>query len=154
MLAPRIRQINLTLLVPVLLALCISGCIGVRPGEMHVKDIQNQALGFIKPGITTRDEIIRRLGPPTVSLSNQGIYGYRMSLYKNFHPTPESEGWFNDYELSAATPETQVKMGMLGSDPCKGYNFLGCHEVILVFDDRSVVRRYRLFKPYARNQKS
>jgi hypothetical protein len=121
---------------------------------MHVKDIQNQALGFIKPGLTTKEEVIRRLGPPTVSLSNQSIYAYRLSLYKNFHPTPESEGWFNDYELSAATPDTQVKMGMAGSDPCKVYNILGCHEVILIFDDRSVVRRYRLFKPYARNQKT
>lgn len=152
--APQIRQNNLSLLLSMLLALCLSGCIGVRPGEMHVKDIQRQALGFIKPGITTKDEVIRRLGPPTVSLSNQSIYGYRLSLYKDFHPTPESYGWFNDYELSAATPDTRVKMGMTGPDPCTVYHILGCHEVILVFDDRSVVRRYRLFKPYNRNQHS
>ena len=152
--APRARQKNLTQLVLILFALCISGCMGVRPGEMHVRDIQNQTLGFIKPGITTKEEVINRLGRPTVTLSNQSIYAYRLSLYKNFHPTPESYGWFNDYELSAATPDTQVKMSMSDKDPCTAYNFLGCHEAILVFDDKSIVRRYRLFNPYMRNQKS
>lgn len=143
--AARTRQNILNPLVPVLLALCVSGCIGLRPGEMRVKDIKEQTLGFIKPGITTKDEIIRRLGPPTVSLSNKSIYAYRLSLFKGFHPTPESYGWFNDYELSAATPDMQVKMGMSGSDPCTVYDHRGCNEVIVVFDDRSVVRRYRLF---------
>jgi len=129
----------LSCLVVTLLCLISSGCAKMRPGEMHIKDIEEQTLGFLKPGKTTRDEVIRRLGPPTVALANQRIYAYRFSLFNEVHSTPESF-------LSAATLNFNSQIGPSDHHPCATFIPFGCREAIIIFDKAFLLRRYRLFK--------
>lgn len=136
----------LSCLVVTLLCLISSGCAKMRPGEMHIKDIEEQTLGFLKPGKTTRDEVIRRLGPPTVALANQRIYAYRFSLFNQLHSTPEASGWVGDFDLSAATPNLNSQIGPSDRNPCAKYIPFGCREAIIIFDKAFLLRRYRLFE--------
>ena len=127
------------------LTVCILGCSAMRPGEMRVKDITGQKLGFIKLGKTTREDVLRELGPPTMTAAGGSLLGYRFTLYKYFHHTPESSG---NPGLAAATPSYAAQMGRNGYLRCEYGYLMYCNEAIFVFDPSSRLHQYRLFQPF------
>ena len=130
------------------ISLLSCSCTSLRPGEKYVKDIREERLGFIKLGKTTRNEVTHKLGPPTYTLRSNSIFVYRFCLNNRRRPTPESLGWHNDFDLEAATPNFRVQMGG-ECIPCGFNEQLELHEAVMVFDDTSVLRKYRLYNSYS-----
>lgn len=146
----RVKSI-LTLALGLGISLFSCSCTSLRPGEKHVKDIREEKLGFIKLGRTTRNDVTHKLGPPTFTLRDNSIFVYRFCLNNRRRPTTESLGWHNDPDLEAATPNFRVQMGG-ECIPCGFHEPLELHEAVMVFDNTSVLRKYRLFNAYSHKE--
>ncbi len=89
--------------------LALSGCSTTPVGRGDLLD-------FIQDGVTTREDIILRLGEPSATYENSRIMTYRLSR--------DEGGWF----LRAADKRWYGNVANL----------------VVVFDDRSVVTRHSL----------
>lgn len=137
------------------LVFAVSGCTGLRPGEMRVRDIELSTFGFIKEGRTHYDEVVSHFGPPTYKGANGSVCAYRMRIFANAHHTSESFGWTENRALQAAVPELQVQKSLedslYGNLPIyQDYVSSPAYEVVFIFDKNSILRQYRLFKPFIR----
>jgi hypothetical protein len=77
----RNRWLSLLLLPLLLSAVVVAGCVAfpIKFGEEEAlagRRIRPEDLAFLKPGITTRDEVVSKLGAPTLDLSDLGILSY------------------------------------------------------------------------------
>lgn len=66
-------------IVVLTLALC-TGCV-IIPTQEHVEGptrglIEQEMLGSIRAGVTTREEVLLRLGEPDVVMRNERLFGY------------------------------------------------------------------------------
>lgn len=128
------------------LLLASTGCAPLRSGEMTAADIETAQLGFLTIGATTKEQVLRNLGPPTFLGAKEGVWGYRMTLYSGARHTPDSYGWVADLYQRAAIPNRRVQTNIdttyvtdMSAPP---------YEVVLVFDEGSKLKRFRIFRPY------
>jgi hypothetical protein len=132
-------QASFTCLLALVVLLLVSGCSSsLRQGEMTVADIEASRLGFLKDGITTKDEVKMLLGPPTLSIAKENVWGYRMTLYlKKREP-------FTNMGRDAGIPDLRVQ-GSLDSALVTDFMSAPPYELVLVFDESSRLKIFRVF---------
>jgi len=142
-------QASFQRLLALVLLLFVSGCAPLLPDEMTIDDIEASRLGFLKNGVTTKNEVKTHLGPPTFSIAKKSVWGYRMTLYSKERPTPDSFGWHTDRSHYTAIPDLRVQKNLdsvlvtrLDAPP---------YELVLVFDESSTLKIFRVFRVSFRN---
>jgi hypothetical protein len=140
-------QASFTRLLVTALLLFISGCAApLRPGEMTVVDIEASRLGFLKAGVTTKNEVKTHLGPPTFSVAKESVWGYRMTLYSEERPTWDSSGCYTDTDRNCkgAIPDLRVQESLDSVLVTRLY--APPYELVLVFDESSTLKIFRVFR--------
>lgn len=102
------------------LAASLSGCtFGRVVVNGHVKDLDTS---WIRPGVTTRDEVVKRLGmPATVKDVGVGV-------------TKETMRW-----VAVDTTERKFEGGYVVTPTFTNDKTFFSHDILIVFDDRDVV---------------
>lgn len=145
-------QTSFIRLLALALLLFVSGCAApIRPGEMTIADIEASRLGFLKAGVTTKNEVKSQLGTPTFSVAKETVWGYRMTLYSRprFLPGTYWRWGRPDYSHCAAIPKLHVQrnldtdLSVTESSAVAGA-FVYPYELVLVFEE-SRLKVFRVF---------
>jgi hypothetical protein len=74
-----LARVAFYLIAPVFLAGCLAVPVSVEPGVLEGRKFTDSELDFVQPGTTSRMDVIRHLGTPTIWLAEQQIlvYGLR-----------------------------------------------------------------------------
>ena len=67
--------------IAILISALCTGCVMIIPTLEHVEGptrgvIEQETLGSIRAGVTTREEVLLRLGEPDVVMRNERLFGY------------------------------------------------------------------------------
>ena len=109
-----------------LVLVILSGC-SPTPKTRVIEDASNsERIPFIREGVTTREEIMTRLGAPVSFYENQRIVIY----------------WMHENKTGKFQVVPQRAMPI---DPEGGITWkLGLHNLVLVFDDHNILERHSL----------
>ncbi len=109
----------------IVVALVIGAC-ARQLTPVEIRSLESRSVAFIKPGSTTREEVLTEFGAPTDVFENERIFTYRMIL------------------------RDRVGLTSVSGTPGVAYDvprFVGGYHLIIVFDAQGIVVRYRLLKP-------
>jgi hypothetical protein len=96
---------------------------GCAPHEMNVTELGHGPLAFLADGVTTREQVLLKLGHPSAQFEGQRILTYRVR-----------QSGPNDVQVSEHRHEL---------DPLNSHA-LASHSVVLVFDTRNVLVRHAI----------
>jgi hypothetical protein len=122
MAAPSTHRCAIFWTVSVALGAAAGGC-AARSTPAQVADVERLQLAFVRDGVTTREEVLLRLGVPSAQFEGERILTYRLGL--------DAKG-----ALGPMSPQVAAEDRRFAVWTRSAYN------LVLVFDPGNVLRRH------------